>query len=220
MALREETPVLIAQTGPLAGQRWPLLKEELLIGRGQDCDIVVSDRQVSRHHARVGRDRDGYFIEDLGSKNGTHLNGTLVSGRVRMQDGDLVQVALVLDMAFVGSEATLPLSSLEAGRVTQSGKLKLEPLSRRVWVGDHEIDPPLSVPQYRLLELLIRNAGRMSSREEVIDAVWPESAGAGISEQAIDALVRRLRDRLTEGDPAHQYIVTVRGHGFRLDNPG
>ena len=43
--------------------------------------------------------------------------------------------------------------------------------------------------------------------------------GMGVSEQAIDALVRRLRDRLAEVDEGHQYIVTVRGHGFRLDNP-
>ncbi|MFZ4813533.1 MAG: winged helix-turn-helix domain-containing protein, partial [Phototrophicaceae bacterium] len=40
--------------------------------------------------------------------------------------------------------------------------------------------------------------------------------GEGVSEQAIDALVRRLRDRLAEVDPDTQYIVTMRGHGFRL----
>jgi DNA-binding response OmpR family regulator len=43
--------------------------------------------------------------------------------------------------------------------------------------------------------------------------------GEGVSEQAIDALVRRLRDRLAEVDPNGEYIVTVRGHGFRMDNP-
>ena len=53
----------------------------------------------------------------------------------------------------------------------------------------------------------------------MIEAVWPEAIGEGVSEQAIDALVRRLRDRLAEVDPEAQFIVTVRGHGFRLDNP-
>jgi DNA-binding response OmpR family regulator len=38
------------------------------------------------------------------------------------------------------------------------------------------------------------------------------------SEQAIDALVRRLRDRIAEIDPEHQYIITVKGHGFRFEN--
>jgi DNA-binding response OmpR family regulator len=48
--------------------------------------------------------------------------------------------------------------------------------------------------------------------------VWPEALEEGVSEQAIDALVRRLRERLNEIDPSHQYIVTVRGHGFRFEN--
>jgi DNA-binding response OmpR family regulator len=54
-------------------------------------------------------------------------------------------------------------------------------------------------------------------REKIIEAVWPGTDGIGVSEQAIDALVRRLRDRLTELDE-YEYVVTVRGHGFRLEN--
>jgi DNA-binding response OmpR family regulator len=50
-----------------------------------------------------------------------------------------------------------------------------------------------------------------------VEAVWPEAAEEGVSDQAMDALVRRLRERVGELDPDHQYIVTVRGHGFRLD---
>jgi len=49
--------------------------------------------------------------------------------------------------------------------------------------------------------------------------VWPGTMGAGVSEQAIDALVRRLRDRLSAADGDHAYVVTVRGHGLRLNNP-
>jgi DNA-binding response OmpR family regulator len=48
--------------------------------------------------------------------------------------------------------------------------------------------------------------------------VWSEEEALGVSEQAIDALVRRLRDRIAAVDPDHAYIVTVRGHGFRFDN--
>ena len=56
------------------------------------------------------------------------------------------------------------------------------------------------------------------SRDTIVETVWPEEEAMGISEQAIDALVRRLRDRISAVDPDHAYIVTVRGHGFRLDN--
>ena len=60
--------------------------------------------------------------------------------------------------------------------------------------------------------------GRVYSRDAVVEAVWPEDDRDGISEQAIDALARRLRERLAEVDPDTQYVVTVRGHGFRLEN--
>ena len=87
-----------------------------------------------------------------------------------------------------------------------------------MWVVGQELDPPLSPAQYRLLELLYQEPGRVYSRDEVVEAVWPEDDREGISEQAIDALARRLRERLAEIDPDTQYVVTVRGHGFRLEN--
>ena len=70
-----------------------------------------------------------------------------------------------------------------------------------------------------LLELLYQEPGRVYSRDAVVEAVWPEDDRDGISEQAIDALARRLRERLAEVDPSTRYVVTVRGHGLRLDNP-
>ncbi len=214
----DEVPVLIADTGELRGKRWSLDQPEFLIGRAPDCQLVVPDRQVSRHHARIERRSTGLFLADLHSKNGTHLNGTKVSEEVRLQDGDIIQIALALKLTFIGNEATLPLSMADAAELGL-GRLRMDRKSHRIWVGESEIEPPLSPPQYRLLELLYDNGDRVVSRDEIIDEVWPDSLGAGVSEQAIDALVRRLRDRLHESDPEHAYIVTVRGHGFRLDNP-
>jgi len=214
----EEIPFLIAPTGEIRGERWPLHKEEFIIGRGPDCDLVVPNRQVSRHHAIIRKHGTSYFIEDLGSKNGTYLNGKPVEAPAALQDGDEIQIALAITLSFVGSEATLPLA---LGEVAQLGlgRLRMEFQAHRVWLGDVELDPPLSPPQFRLLELLYRNMERVVSREEIAEYVWPGTHGVGVSDQAIDALVRRLRDRLAEADPGQDYVVTVRGHGFRLENP-
>src|SRR5512136_2230420 len=209
-------PILVVQEGQLAGKRWSLNKSEFVVGRGEDCEVVLPDRQVSRRHFRIVRDENGYSVEDLGSKNGTYVNGAAVRGSVQLQDGDEIQVALSVRLLFVGAEATLPLTQ-EMLRVTQPG-LRLNKSQRQVWVNGVVLDPPLSLSQYRLLEILWEQKGKIVTREEVIAAVWPESDEAGITEQAIDALVRRLRDRLAEVDPDHEYLVTVRGHGFRLDN--
>jgi DNA-binding response OmpR family regulator len=57
------------------------------------------------------------------------------------------------------------------------------------------------------------------ARKDLIKGVWGEEQAVLISEQALDALVRRLRDRLANIDPNHAFIITIRGHGLRLDNP-
>ncbi|MFQ5407810.1 MAG: FHA domain-containing protein [Anaerolineales bacterium] len=209
-----DAPVLIAQTGPLRGQRWNLDQEKLEVGRGATCAIRIDDKTVSRRHAIIFREGDAWIVEDA-SKNGTYVNDAPVTDKTVLADGDVIAVATAVKLVFVGSEATVPLTIEPPAH----GQLKIDVAARRVWIGGVEIDPPLSLPQYRLLELLYTNSGQVCTRDAVVDAVWPEAQGAGVSEQSIDALVRRLRDRISEFDPAHQYVVTVRGHGFRLDNP-
>jgi hypothetical protein len=213
-----ESPVLIAQSGRLQGTRWPLDMNEIVIGRTGNCEIVIPSRQVSRRHARLLRTGSGFVIEDLGSKNGTHLNGKRITEPKLLQDGDVIQIALAMEMIFVGREATVPLTRAEAVSLGL-GRLRMDRMSRRVWIEEKELVPALSPRQYSLLEVMYESPGRVVSRDEIVEHVWPGEDGIGVTEQAIDALVRRLRDRLAELDPSHEYIVTVRGHGFRLDNP-
>jgi hypothetical protein len=210
----QDMPMLFVKEGQLAGQEWTLDQEVLTIGRGSDCDIVLPERAVSRHHVRIERRNQGYLLIDLGSKNGTHVNGQEVKEPYLLQDGDEVQIALCVKLSFVGAEATVPLSF--EGVVGSA--VRIDKGTRRVWVRGQELDPPLSPAQYRLLELLFDADGQVVSRDDVIRAVWPDDMEEGISEQAIDALVRRLRDRMAEVASDQQYIVTVRGHGFRLEN--
>jgi hypothetical protein len=211
-------PVLISQTGPLPGQRWLLGEADFIIGRDDDVDLVVPERQISRNHALIRYVSGSYVIQDLESKNGTYVNGVQIQEPTTLQDGDSIQVALACEIIFVGTEATLPLSKSDATQLGL-GRLRMDPQAHRVWVGDNEIDPPLSPPQYRMLELLYQNPDRVVTRDEIAACVWPGTEGVGVSDQAIDALVRRLRDRLVEVDPNHAYVVTVRGHGFRIENP-
>ncbi len=214
----DQVPVLVAQTGMLIGARWTIEKDVIYIGRSEECDYVIDDRQVSRKHAVIKHTEKGYVIEDLESKNGTFVNGNAVKEPTLLQDGDIIQVALAVKVMFLGTEATIPLSISEAAQMGL-GRLRMDDQAHRVWIRDEEIDPPLSLPQFRLLHLLYCNPERVVPRQEVIEHVWPESEAEGVSEQAIDALIRRLRERIAEVDPSHSYVVTVRGHGFRLDNP-
>ncbi len=210
----EEFPMLVAQEGPLKGQRWPLSRP-IVLGRESSCDVVISNRQVSRFHARLTPTAEGIILEDLGSKNGTHHNGSILSEPVMLQDGDIVQISLVQEFMFLTSDATMPLAE-GSGR---PGRLVMEQKSRRVWVNQKQLVPPLSAQQFKLLWFLYENSSQVISRPELVSQVWGEDQAAGVSDQALDALIRRLRDRLSSLDPKHQYIDTVRGHGVRLDNP-
>jgi hypothetical protein len=205
--------MLLMVEGATPGRRIFIDGPVLLIGRDDTCDLVIPERQVSRYHASISIERDQYLLRDLDSKNGTFVNGKEVEDAHALQDGDEIQIAYCCKLAFVGADATAPviLDEEEAG-------LRLDPEGKRVWVAGQELDPPLSLAQYRLLALLYQEPGRVYSRDAVVDAVWPEDEREGISEQAIDALARRLRERLAEVDPQNQYVVTVRGHGFRLEN--
>jgi len=210
----QDMPMFVVKEGDLDGKSWTLDQDVITIGRGADCDIVLPERQVSRRHARVERRNLGYLLIDLGSRNGTYVNGQEIKQPYYLQDGDEVQVALCIKLSFVGAEATVPLTfEGVAGR-----PVRIDKGTRRVWIRGKELDPPLSPAQYRLLELLADADGQVISRDQVVGQVWPDDLIEGVSEQAIDALVRRLRDRLAEAAPDRQYIVTVRGHGFRLDN--
>jgi hypothetical protein len=211
----KEYPLLLAQSGPLEGQRWKI-KKEMLLGRDAECDIVIPLRQVSRHHARVIPGPDAVMVEDLGSKNGSYLNGALLKGQEPLVDGDELQISLAQHFIFLSSDATMPLEGLPLEMIKR--RLRVDIGARRVWVLDEEVDPPLSASQFNLLQTLYEQPGEVVSRPKVIGAVWSQAA-AGVSEQALDALVRRLRDRLAEIDPDWEYVVTVRGHGLRLDNP-
>ncbi len=208
-----EVAMLLMVEGPSPGKRYFIDQPVLLIGRDARCDVLVADRQVTRQHASITLEKDGYVLQDLGSKNGTFVNGQELKGPHLLQDGDEIQIALCCKLAFVAAEATAPVI-----RDEETFGLRMDLESKRVWVAGKELDPPLSVAQYRLLALLYEEPGRVYSRDAVVEAVWPEDDRGGISEQAIDALARRLRERLAEADPETQYVVTVRGHGFRLEN--
>jgi pSer/pThr/pTyr-binding forkhead associated (FHA) protein len=66
------------------------------MGRGRDADLVLADELVSRRHAQVTPDGPGAVVEDLGSRNGTHVNGERIHGPVRLEPGDQLQLGVSL----------------------------------------------------------------------------------------------------------------------------
>jgi pSer/pThr/pTyr-binding forkhead associated (FHA) protein len=75
----------------VAGEPYALGERALVIGRAQECDITLDDPSVSRRHAEVRIEGDGFAITDLGSTNGTQLNGQRVQ-TARLAPGDRISI--------------------------------------------------------------------------------------------------------------------------------
>jgi hypothetical protein len=100
---------------------------------------------------------------------------------------------------------------------TAPAAMHIDADTRRVYVKGIEAKPPLSNEQFRLLHYLYERADKVISREELIAHVWPDAHSEGVSEEALDALVRRVRERIVQAGGERTYIVTLRGQGFRLE---
>jgi hypothetical protein len=102
---------LIIQTGISRGTEFPLEKAELFIGRDLNNDIVISDPEVSRRHARLVLTGNTYAIEDLGSTNGTFLRGQRLTAPVVLTPGEVItfgeNMQLKYDYAMVDPDATV-----------------------------------------------------------------------------------------------------------------
>src|SRR6476620_6361575 len=84
---------LVFLAGPIAGRRYKLGEGEYVIGRRSDCQIFVPDMRVSRQHARLWKDGEGWTLEDLGSNNGTYVNGVRVQGSTQLKHDDEITIA-------------------------------------------------------------------------------------------------------------------------------
>src|SRR5829696_5811007 len=74
-----------------SGQRVPLGDRPVTVGRQSDCTISLNDQNVSRRHAQITPGRGAYVVSDLGSTNGTMVNGTRISTETRLNDGDILR---------------------------------------------------------------------------------------------------------------------------------
>ena len=99
-------PSLVIHAGAGAGSEHPVDGEVILGRDDSSADLVIEDPGVSRRHARVATDDAGVFLEDLGSSNGTYVNGRRISGAVDLAAGDEIQVGATVLGVEGGTAAT------------------------------------------------------------------------------------------------------------------
>ena len=71
------------------------IDEGIMLGRHRNNDIVVKDGFISKKHFQIVKDEDEYFLEDMGSANGTYLNKEKILDIVKLENGDLIRVSQI-----------------------------------------------------------------------------------------------------------------------------
>jgi DNA-binding response OmpR family regulator len=197
--------------------RDPSKQEHLLeqtitrLGRGVENEIVIVSKRASREHAHIRRDGRRIFLDDLGSTNGTFLNGERVLGSVQLRDGDQISIGEIM-FIFHDPDTTTretPFPELEVN--VESGVVRL---NRRAI--------QLSPKEFSLLIYLNENRGKVCSKDEIGRTVWSEykqsspEDQSGIYDYQIENLIRRLRTKIEDDANSPVLLITVRGLGYKL----
>src|SRR5690348_712068 len=131
--LEARTPAVIL----VAGERIPVTADGLSLGRGEDNDVVIASSKASRHHARIIADGEGVVVQDLGSSNGTFVNGRRIGTEpVVLASGDVLTVGEEPIRVLAGKATALASTSdLAAARTTEAS---VAPRDGRLTIGRDE----------------------------------------------------------------------------------
>lgn len=213
----EEQPgaVLVVEQGIGDMSIIDLDRPTLLFGKLNEADVVLDNPYVSRRHAEIQRQDQGYRIRDLASRNGTFVNGARVpEDGIWLKTGDRIELAkgqVVLRFESWNSTITLP-----AYAPAQPGDLEVDPKSREVRLRGQRIYPSLSRKEFDVLALLWDRRGEAVSKDDIAARGWPDREKGDVSDQEIEQCLRRLRLRIEPNPSRPQYVVTVRGFGYKL----
>jgi len=91
---------ILNNQNPTASEDFELTKSEIVIGRDEAVDLKIPSSAVSRRHAKLMRENDGYVIEDLGSSNGTFVNSQKLTGRRALKAGDQIRLGKAVTLVY------------------------------------------------------------------------------------------------------------------------
>ena len=91
---------LVVRRGPQPNQTYDLNKDIITVGRDITNDITINDPEVSRHHMRFTRGAGGFTLEDLGSTNGTFVNGQRLTGAKPLSNGDMIGLGETVTLGY------------------------------------------------------------------------------------------------------------------------
>jgi predicted component of type VI protein secretion system len=123
--MEEVTAYLFLERGPRPNQRYQLAGKETSIGRNAANEIVIVDPEVSRRHARIVHQAEQFAVEDLGSTNGTFLNGHRITHLTTLADGDVIELGDSISLRFITAAA--PATPTPPVYISETSSVESEP---------------------------------------------------------------------------------------------
>jgi pSer/pThr/pTyr-binding forkhead associated (FHA) protein len=203
-----------------SGGRYDYLLEKtpVTIGRDNDCDLVLDDLFVSRHHARVDQKGGGHIIADDNSRNGTIVGGNKIRGPQRLEYGDEIQIGntKLIYVATSANKATTAIL-LPPGEAASPARVRVDEPNWDVFIDGQRLPVRLSPLEFKFLAYLAAHSSAICSRNELGRAIWGEGA---YTYDMLHQLVHRVKQRLREGAADPLILVAVPGVGYKLDSGG
>ena len=228
--------ILVVQSGVPEPGMETLEGARHVLGKAPQADIALDNPYVSRRHAEIAFSGDAYSIRDLGSKNGTFVDGQRVGQSPRQLDGgEIIELGLgqVIATFRLGS-STITLPGPTAKPVpTRSGSgspaptpvapqrspvrgVFVDAARRDVLIDGKVISPPLSRKEFDVLALLWERKGEACGKDDLSARGWPEREQGGVTDQEISQCVHRLRRRIEPDPSSPRFVISIRGYGYRL----
>jgi phosphoserine phosphatase RsbU/P len=209
-------PSLVFLAGPIAGRRYKLADGEYVIGRRSDCQIFVPDMRVSRQHARLFRDNEVWSLEDLGSNNGTFVNGVKVQQATAIRHDDEIVIAnnrirveaRDTEAKFVPEGANVTIVDAGASSIiksredSQSGRMSMVSSGM------------ISVADQRAIRLIER---KLDALTQILHATAASDTAEALLEKLVDALLDLFQQAddvgvLVEDERTGELKVQVQRH--------
>jgi len=182
-------------------RKFPLQKERISLGRMPDCDLIVPDHTVSRRHAELLKTAEGWKIADLGSRNGTRVNGEAVEERL-LQPGDEVSLGSFTFRFEEDPRNRVRLTATDEDSVISEGTIvrSLEEIQRALDPSALEAPPSAAAGE----------EGKRLSRLGRILSVLSEVSRTLLAAPDVEGVLEKILDVLFEYIPARQAVILLK----------
>ena len=210
----QSNAMLLVESGLSVSTPVFLETPSFVIGNASSADFSIDNPFVSRRHCRIRFAEGTFYLSDLGSKNGTSLNGALLERdeEFPLNDGD--SIILATDVVHLRFHQVYDKTLKHPDRADQiSSDIRLDS-ARDAWVRGEKLSPPLSAKEFDVLELLYMQRGTAVSRDDVARVGWPEREDGDVGNQEIEQCIRRIRRRIERDPRSPELVVTRRSFGY------